>query len=113
MQNPFESLKRLARVTREVAVIETEASEFPGFHSTALCEFFESNELNGDTSNWWAPNEKALSGMCRAAGFRRVETVKGPGIWSRLILTCMAKNLFLLKKISTVWRYRAIVHAWK
>jgi tRNA (mo5U34)-methyltransferase len=113
MQNPFESLKRLAKVTKEVAVIETEASEFPGFHSTALCEFFESNELNGDTSNWWAPNEKALAGMCRAAGFRRTETVKGPKIWSRSKLLSIAKNLYLFKKASPVWRYRTIIHAFK
>ena len=33
MENAFESLKRLARVTKEVAVIETQASEFPGFGS--------------------------------------------------------------------------------
>ncbi|HJQ37810.1 MAG TPA: DUF1698 domain-containing protein [Thermoanaerobaculia bacterium] len=77
MENPLESMKRVAAVTRELAVIETEAVRIPGYDHRAFVEFFESNELNGDVSNWWAPNERALAGMCRAAGFSRVETYPG------------------------------------
>src|SRR5262249_33170899 len=36
------------------------------------------SELNFDVSNWWAPNVKALEGLCRAAGFRRVEVIYRP-----------------------------------
>lgn len=113
MENALESLKRLARVTREVAVIETEAAEFPGFASQSLVQFFESGELNGDSSNWWAPNMTALAAMCRTAGFRRVEIVQGPGLWSRSTPLALLKNLALRKGLSRVWNYRAIVHAWK
>jgi tRNA (mo5U34)-methyltransferase len=97
MQNPFEALRRVAAVTREVAILETEAAAFGGFEHHALCEFFESNELNNDVTNWWAPNEKALTGLCRAAGFRRVEVLVGPPAL----------------RTGKVHRYRAVAHAWK
>jgi hypothetical protein len=91
----------------------------------ALCEFFESNELNADSSNWWAPNRKALTGMCRAAGFSRVEVVAGPAPRS---LASLVKRLaypgaYLLAKLPLGKRiapsiprlnsYRAVVQAWK
>jgi tRNA (mo5U34)-methyltransferase len=73
MKNPLLSLERLARLTDEVAIIETEAIEVPGFEASGLCEFFEADELAGDFTNWWAPNPTALAKLCRAAGFSRVE----------------------------------------
>ena len=73
MRHPLLSLERLARLTGEVAIIETEAIEVPGFEDHGMCEFFESDELAGDFTNWWAPNATALAKLCRAAGFSRVE----------------------------------------
>jgi tRNA (mo5U34)-methyltransferase len=102
MENPLAALKRVAKVTEDLAIIETEATAFPGFEDHGVCEFFESNELNGDVSNWWAPNEKALTGMCRAAGFREVTTIVG----SPLRDTSGSSNMEVI-------RYRAIVHARK
>ncbi len=78
MMNPLEALSRVASVTDGLAVIETEAITRCRFRKVALCEFFESNELNDDGSNWWAPNARALTGMCRAGGFERVQIAKGP-----------------------------------
>jgi tRNA (mo5U34)-methyltransferase len=82
MKDPLGSLERVAAVTKELAVIETECAVVPG-HDRALCEFFESDELAGDVTNWWVPNERALVGLCRAAGFRRVEAVTEPPPRSR------------------------------
>lgn len=73
MRHPLLALERLAQVTGRLAVIETEFVAVTGFEHHALCEFYETNELAADVSNWWAPNLKALVGMCRAAGFTRVE----------------------------------------
>jgi tRNA (mo5U34)-methyltransferase len=98
MENPLAALKRVAQVTKELAIIETEAVALPGFEHHALCEFFESNELNSDVSNWWAPNEKALTGLCRAAGFSRVKSVAGP------------PNE---QPVGAITRYRSVIHAWK
>ena len=75
LENPFDALKRLAQLTSEMAIISTQAIEVPGFERHALCEFFESSELGADVSNWWAPNKRALTGMCRAAGFASAEIV--------------------------------------
>jgi tRNA (mo5U34)-methyltransferase len=100
MEDPLRAMRRVAAVTKELAVIETEAAVFRGLEEYALCEFFESNELNGDVSNWWAPNEKALAGLCRAAGFIRVESVVGPALQSD-------------PETPAVVRYRSVVHAWK
>jgi tRNA (mo5U34)-methyltransferase len=74
MENPLGAMRRVASVTAPdgLAVIETEAMEIPGFEERALCEFFPGTELNNDPSNWWAPNAKALAGLCNAAGFRDV-----------------------------------------
>lgn len=123
MENPLEAMRRLAAVTKEVAIIETEAALFPGLEHHALCEFFESNELNGDVSNWWAPNEKALVGLCRAAGFKRVEVVvSAPSPRKSLPRKLRSAVGAALREVSLreenestqqVVRYRATTHAWK
>lgn len=78
IKDPLGALTRLAQVTREVAVIETQAIVVPGFDHLALCEFYETSGLKNDPTNWWAPNLSALESLCRAAGFARVETKSGP-----------------------------------
>jgi tRNA (mo5U34)-methyltransferase len=105
MENPFESIRRLARVTRQVAIIETEAIVAPRLEDEALCAFFESDELNHDISNWWAPNLKALTGMCRAAGFARTEVVVGPKPSS----TSAFRNFFRTR----TRHFRAAIHAYQ
>lgn len=108
MENLLEALKQVATLTREVAVIETAAVVIPGYERHAICEFFETSELDGDMSNWWAPNEKALVGMCRAAGFTRAEIIAGaPPVKEK------GRGMFSSPPPLQVHRYRAIVHAYK
>ena len=76
--HPLLVLERLRRITDDVLVIETEAVAVPGFEHHGFCEFFEGDEMNGDPTTWWAPNRRALVGMCHTAGFARVEGGKGP-----------------------------------
>ncbi len=97
VRHPLLALERVCRLTKELAVIETEAVALPGFEGRALCEFFEADGLYGDPTNWWAPNAKALEGLCRAAGFRRAE-----------VLTTAPAG-----RPGQVVRYRATAHAWK
>jgi tRNA (mo5U34)-methyltransferase len=74
MENPLESLKRVRRLTKGVAVIETEAMEIGGLEDRPLCEFFPPGaKLLDDPTNFWAPNARALAGLCETAGFRRAE----------------------------------------
>lgn len=76
--DPLGILRRLSAVTREVAIVETAGIDTPGI-DTAMCEFYPGRELNGDQTNWWAPNARALIGMLKAAGFRDANIVARSG----------------------------------
>jgi tRNA (mo5U34)-methyltransferase len=78
MQNPLAVLRKPRALTRGVLVLETEAIVVRGYEHTAICEFYPGIELNQDVTNWWAPNGRAVEGMCRAAGFAEVTTINGP-----------------------------------
>jgi tRNA (mo5U34)-methyltransferase len=113
MQDPLGSLRRLASVTRELAVIETHAIALPGYEHLELCQFYSSSQLNRDPSNWWGPNLNAILGMCSAAGFSRVEVVAGripEGAGPRLKQTAMALLSYLTRR---PYYFRAVIHAWK
>jgi tRNA (mo5U34)-methyltransferase len=129
MRDPLFALEKVAEATKEVAVIETEAIKVSPSPENALCQFFERDELVGDPTNWWAPNEKALVGLCRAAGFDRVEVIQGEpvdspsrpkrSLWNRL----RSAGGHVLREFGLkpprplpkpeIFRYRAVVHAWK
>jgi tRNA (mo5U34)-methyltransferase len=111
MENPLGSLQRLARLTANLAVIETHAVAIPGYEHLELCEFYSSNQLNGDVSNWWGPNLKALEGMCRAAGFSRVQVVSVPRTTARQIVRSALHRVGVGRNRT---RYlRVTLHAWK
>lgn len=79
MENPLESLRRLRQVTKEVAIIETAAITIGGLEHTSLCEFYPLDaKLAEDPSNFWAPNARALIGLCQTAGFSRVKILTAP-----------------------------------
>ncbi len=79
VENPVESLRKVRELTKEVAIIETEAVAIGGHERRPLCEFFPPNaKLMDDPTNFWAPNASALIGLCEAAGFRRVELLTTP-----------------------------------
>lgn len=80
VRDPLGALERLRRVTREVAVIETEAVWVHGLEHEPLLAFSPGDEMGRrlDFGNWYAPNEAALLGMLRVAGFSRVEMKVGP-----------------------------------
>ncbi len=133
MRNPILALEKVAAATKEVAIIETEACLPNYFTDETLCQFFERDELNGDFTNWWIPTEKAIVGLCRAAGFSRVKIVQGAPKLPQPS-TLPEANTFLQKVKRAgghvlrefdllpqlpkppephIQYYRAIVHAWK
>ena len=124
VEDPLASLRRVAALTNGLAIIETHAVVVPGFDHLELCEFYSSNQLGGDASNWWGPNLKALEWMCRAAGFARVEVLIGAGcvdaVHPRASLSRKSRNAagHILREFSLVppltpRHFRAVVHAWK
>jgi hypothetical protein len=78
MKEPLTCLERLRRVTKEVAVIETEAVHLQGLDGEALLRFHAGSSLRIDFGNWYVPTIEALHNLCRAAGFSSVRTVIGP-----------------------------------
>jgi tRNA (mo5U34)-methyltransferase len=78
MKEPLTCLERLRAVTKEVAVIETEAVHIQGFDNEVLLQFHAGSSLRTDFGNWYVPTIEALHNLCRAAGFARIETVVGP-----------------------------------
>lgn len=78
MKEPLTCLERLRRVTKEVAVIETEAVHLEGLDQEALLQFHAGSSLRTDFGNWYVPTIAALHNLCRAAGFSSVRTVVGP-----------------------------------
>lgn len=128
MENPLAALRKVSSLTGERMILETQAIHIPGFEDVELVQFYESDELNRDPTNWWSPNEKALIGMCRAAGFKSVEVMLGPP--NPPMLYTIKQNLWelygslgfqktakpapvVLPNTDKLVHYRAIVHAWK
>jgi tRNA (mo5U34)-methyltransferase len=119
MKEPLTLLERVRALTREVAVIETEAMHFQNYDGDALLRFHAGGDLHADFGNWYVPSIGALHAMCRAAGFAKVETAIGPpGL-------VPPHNLSLTRRLghrvrgvplpgptsAETTRYRAVVHA--
>jgi tRNA (mo5U34)-methyltransferase len=126
MEDPLGAMRRVASLTREVAIIETHAVVVPGCEHLELCEFYSSNQLNGDVSNWWGFNRKALLGLCGAAGFRSAEVVSPastaaappagrPGRVRRAVSRAIhgVSGLVRPQPPAQPQYLRAVVHAWK
>jgi tRNA (mo5U34)-methyltransferase len=75
LKSPLSALERIACVTREYAIVESEVVDFQCAEGNAFSRFYEFDELNNDPSNWWGPNIACLLQTTRAAGFPRVELV--------------------------------------
>lgn len=87
MEEPLTALRRVRRLTKELAVVETAGVVVPGREETPLFRFYPpGDKLASDPSNFWAPNVSGLKGMCEAAGFDRVEVAtRGPAATGAIV----------------------------
>jgi tRNA (mo5U34)-methyltransferase len=83
LREPLLGLERLRSVTRELAVIETAAIRVEGQEEASLVEFISKYQANFDPTTWYVPTERALFGMCDAAGFSSIEIVDELEVQSR------------------------------
>jgi tRNA (mo5U34)-methyltransferase len=111
MREPLTALRRLRQVTGQVAAIETAAVRVPGYDDLSLLAFYPGNELSADYGNWFAPTQAALHGLCRAAGFRSVETRVGPRTRPPAPRWIRERPARLKNVHHPVEYYRAVVHA--
>jgi tRNA (mo5U34)-methyltransferase len=73
LRHPLLALERIASVTRGLLILET-VVDMVGIRRPAAA-FYPGRELNGDPTNWWAPNVRGLHAMLNAVGFSDVKTV--------------------------------------
>ena len=87
LKNPLQVLEYIGDRCRDAVVVESEVipddrrnllmarmGPLGNIKLTAttkgFMKFYERDELNGDNSNWWAPDTECLLGMLRVAGFK-------------------------------------------
>jgi tRNA (mo5U34)-methyltransferase len=87
LKNPLMVLEAIGRRCRDAVVVESEVIPDDPRNllmarlgplgnikltptTKGFMKFYERDELNGDNSNWWAPDTECLLGMLRVAGFK-------------------------------------------
>jgi tRNA (mo5U34)-methyltransferase len=87
LKNPLFVLEEIGRLCRDAVVVESEVIPEDSRNllmarlgppgnvkltpaTKGFMKFYERDELNGDKSNWWAPDTECLMGMLRVAGFK-------------------------------------------
>lgn len=69
LKHPLLALERIAAITKEYALIETEIETNPIYRDASVSHFYLDDALNQDPSNWWTPTLSCLQEMTKAAGF--------------------------------------------
>jgi tRNA (mo5U34)-methyltransferase len=109
MKEPLTALERVRRVTKEVAVIETESILYHGAPVTdGVIRFVAGSDVNRDFGTWFVPSVEALVELCRAAGFRTVESVLGPPSRPRHLRARVRRQLARPRPVTF---HRSAVHA--
>lgn len=109
LKDPFSALERMAAVTKQLLIVET-VVDLLNLRRPAMA-FYPTTELNGDPTNWWAPNILCLSEMLRACGFRKVECVYRHPIARRVAFAAREKARGRADLLPTLRQGRATLHA--
>lgn len=85
LRHPLFALEKIHRICKELLLIESHVldeafvcnGESKALHdidpllkNSPLMQFYPSNQLNDDFSNWWAPNIECIRSMVEVSGFR-------------------------------------------
>ena len=77
LKHPLLALERVCALATDLAAVDSfvlREGQYPAdVLKRPILEFFETDEMGGQTDNWFGPSLPALLGMCRVAGFARVE----------------------------------------
>lgn len=77
LRHPLAALERLAPLARETFVLESRLCGVLGqLTAKPLMRFYPGAELDGDDSNWWAPNPACMKALMRDVGFRNVRFMR-------------------------------------
>lgn len=81
LRHPLKMLEGVARLAYETLIVETHLDG--GDIKRPAMIFYPNDELNGDGSNWWGPNQLCVDAMLRDVGFRNIEFSPHPTILGR------------------------------
>jgi len=73
LRHPLLSLERICQLTRDMAAVESFVVDDGLEAGPIAMEFYETDDLGGQTDNWYGPTTACLLALCRSAGFVRVE----------------------------------------
>jgi tRNA (mo5U34)-methyltransferase len=78
LKHPLLALERVCSLTTDIAAVDSfilREKHRPGddVERRPVMEFYETNEMGGQTDNWVGPSLECLLAFCRTAGFARVE----------------------------------------
>jgi len=78
LKHPLLALERVCALTTDFAAVESfilREEHRPGAQvaERTFMEFYETEELGGQTDNWYGPSLPCLLALCRTAGFARAE----------------------------------------
>ena len=86
--DPLGYLRAIRGITKGFAIIETHVDLLDV--DRAALAYYPADTLNGDGSNFFGPNPLAVHGMCKDAGFSRVETIPAAAPPSRMVFHAFA-----------------------
>ena len=109
LQYPLLALEQVARVTKELLILET-AIDFR-FCRRPTIAFYPGRELNDDPTNWCAPNLSALKSMLRSCGFREIRVVHKTSILSQIRTAIQWATKKGVSPLTTIQQGRVVVHA--
>ena len=74
VKDPFATLERLAKLVKEVLVVESRILPLP--LPWPYARFWPGSTLNQDPTNWWTFTERCVVDMLREIGFRKIKTYR-------------------------------------
>lgn len=101
LTDPYGGLRKAAAMTDDLLIVETVTAQ--NQNNEAVLQYYENDSLDGDKSNYFAPNTKALAGMLREIGFSRVEIVRNPGSPLIAAPSVKLKRTHWKKKLKSLW----------
>ena len=108
LKDPLLALQRVASVTGGLLILET-VFDFR-FRRRPAIAFYPGDELNGDPTNWCAPNLPALESMLRTCGFSDIRVVHKTSVLSQF-RSAMQWAKKGISPLTTLQQGRVVVHA--
>ena len=78
LKDPYGGLERAANMTHDLLIVETVT--YCNRLDEPVLRHFPGTDLDGDPTNFFAPNTAALESLLTEIGFARVEIVRNPGL---------------------------------